>query len=338
MPCTVNTMKKMIARDLIVIGTSAGGVEALQVVARGLPRDLQAAVLIVIHLSAESPYLLPEILRKVSPLEIANVSDGVRIESGKVYVAPPDCHLLVKANTLKLSKGPKENRSRPAIDPLFRTAAAAYGPRVIGVILTGMLDDGSAGLSAVKECGGTTVVQDPADALYPSMPQSALRYVGADYTVLLAGLAPLLTRLVQEPTNALENVPRSKLNQIESRFSEMSTIDRHEMDAIGSQAGVSCPECHGPMWKIKDGKLQRYRCHVGHAYTAQTMAEGQIEAQEAHLWQALRLMKERISLIGEMRRQAEDDQRQSDIDGCDGQIRYLEHSIAELQGILQCAK
>jgi two-component system chemotaxis response regulator CheB len=327
----------MSARDLIVIGTSAGGVEALQVIARGLPGDLAAAVLIVMHSSPQGPYLLPEILGTAGPLEVAQTVDGALIEHGKIYVAPPDHHLLVKENHIRLSRGPKENRFRPAIDPLFRTAAAAYGPRVVGVILTGMLDDGTAGLSAVKERGGTTVIQKPEDALYPSMPTSALRYVGGDFVLPVSEIAPLLARLAREPMKARESMPVSRLIEIESKFAEMETMGMKDMDAIGSHAGISCPECHGPIWKIKDGTLQRYRCHVGHAYTAQAMVAGQIEAQEVHLWQALRLMKERVSLILEMRAHSQSYAVKRASDPYQAEVRQLEESIALIQGMLQQA-
>ena len=321
--------------DLIVVGASAGGVEALQVISRALPKDLAAAILVVMHSSPQGPNLLPHILGKAGPVEVAKTEDGAPIEPGKIYIAPPDHHLLVNGTRIRLSKGPKENRSRPAIDPLFRTAASAYGPRVVGVILTGMLDDGTAGLSAVKERGGITVVQDPKDALYPSMPTSALRYVGADYTLPLSEIAPLLVRLVTKPTQAPKNFPVSRLNEIESKFVQMETMKMQDMDAIGAHAGISCPECHGPMWKIKDGKLHRYRCHVGHAYTAQTMLEGQIDAQETHLWQALRLMKERVSLIWEMRCHAQNDHREIDTESSDLKIAQLQKTIALIQEMLQ---
>ncbi len=312
----------MPGHDLIVVGTSAGGVEALQALARGLPADLAAAVLVVMHTSPQGPYLLPDILSKVGPLKAQKSVDGAPIENGNIYIAPPDHHLLVKGRRLNLTRGPKENRSRPAIDPLFRTAAASYGPRVIGVILTGMLDDGTAGLSAVKQRGGITVVQDPRDALYSSMPKSALRYVGADHVLPVSGIGPLLARLVKEPTTTPEDLPVSHLIDLESKFVRMEGMNMEDMDSIGAHAGVSCPECHGPVWKIKDGTLERYRCHVGHAYTTQSMVEGQIEAQETHLWQALRLMKERVSLLRAM--------------GCPGQVepevaRVCEASVQQLQ-------
>jgi two-component system, chemotaxis family, protein-glutamate methylesterase/glutaminase len=325
----------MSTHDVIVIGTSAGGVDALQAIARGLPGDLPAAVLVVMHQSPQGPYLLPAILRKAGPLEVAETVDGASIERGKIYVAPPDHHLLVKGDCISLVRGPKENRSRPAIDPLFRTAAAAYGPRVVGVILTGMLDDGTAGLSAVKERGGIAVVQDPEDARYPSMPKSALRYVGSDFTLPLLEIAPLLARLVREPMKTPAPLPVSRLIEIESRFVEMEAMKMQDMEEIGSHAGVSCPECHGPIWKIKDGTLQRYRCHVGHAYTAQAMAEGQIEAQEIHLWQALRLMKERVSLIWEMRSHAESDHRNDDVAFFEAKVRQLQKNIDRLQAMIE---
>lgn len=189
----------MSGRDVIVIGTSAGGLEALRTIVSGLPGDLPAAVLIVMHTSPQGPYLLPQILERSGPLKVESTVEGAQIERSKIYVAPPDHHLLVAGERLRLVRGPKENRARPAVDPLFRTAAAAYGSRLVGVILTGMLDDGTAGLSAVRQRGGIAVVHDPADALYSSMPESALRYVGSDFTEPLLGIAPLLKRLVTEP-------------------------------------------------------------------------------------------------------------------------------------------
>ena len=324
----------MSARDLIVIGTSAGGVEALQVIARGLPGDLPAAVLIVMHSSADGPYLLPDILRKVAALEVAQTVDAATIEHGRVYVAPPDHHLLVEGTRIHLSRGPKENRSRPAIDPLFRTAAVAYGPHVVGVILTGMLDDGTAGLSAVKQRGGTIVVQDPQEALYSSMPDSALQHVGADFVLPLSEIAPLLARLVTQPTKTRESLPVSRLIEIESKFVEMEAMSVKDMDAVGSHAGFSCPECHGPIWRIKDGSLQRYRCHVGHAYTAQSMVAGQIEAQETHLWQALRLMKERVSLILEIRDHTRKAGAQPQAEPYDEEVKRLQKNIALLQEMI----
>lgn len=196
--------------SLIVIGASAGGVDAVQVIARGLPVDLPAAVLIVIHTSPNGPYQLPDILSRVGNLPAVRVADGDPIVAGKIYVAPPGSHLLVEKGRLRLSHGPKESRTRPAIDPLFRTAAAVYGPRVVGVILTGMLDDGTAGLADIAECGGITVVQQPGDAQHPSMPESALAHVRVDHIVPLSEIPDLLTRLVTARAGKGSRSPASR--------------------------------------------------------------------------------------------------------------------------------
>jgi two-component system chemotaxis response regulator CheB len=325
----------MVTHDLIVIGTSSGGFEALRTLAGGLPKNFPAAILIVIHLSPQSPYVLPLMLSRASQVVVAETVDKTRIEPGKIYIAPPDHHMLVEGSDIRLTKGPKENRFRPAIDPLFRTAASSYGPRVVGVILTGMLDDGTAGLAVVKEHGGITVVQDPKDALYPSMPQSALRYVGAHYVLPLSEMALLLAQLTTEPVGASETSPGSRLNEIESRFAQMKPTNFEDMQLIGSHAGISCPECYGTMWKITEGIPPRYRCHVGHAYTAQSLVDEQKEKQENYLWQALRLMKERTSLVFEMKSHAEQNHREEDIASCDAKIRQLQKNIAQLQKILK---
>jgi two-component system chemotaxis response regulator CheB len=193
--------------DMIAFGASAGGVEALITVLRTLPKDLPAALFVVLHIPAQSPSLLPDILNRVCPLTVLHPEDGAKIVYGHVYVAPPDHHLLVEQGHICVTRGPRENRHRPAIDPLFRSLAYAYGPRVTGVVLTGALDDGTSGLLAIKQCDGIAVVQDPGEALYPSMPQSAIDHVTVDYCLSLAEIGPLLTRLAHDPV--LTEVPSS---------------------------------------------------------------------------------------------------------------------------------
>src|SRR5437016_12022670 len=188
----------MPGHDIIVVGASAGGVEALVTLARSLKRNLQAAVFVVLHMPAQSPSLLPEILGRAGPLKAVQATDDMQIEPGHIYVAPPDHHMLMELGKVRVVRGPKENRHRPAVDPLFRSAALAYGPRVIGVILTGALDDGTAGLLAVKRRGGIAIVQDPDEALYPSMPLSALANVEVDYRLPLSSIGPLLVHLASE--------------------------------------------------------------------------------------------------------------------------------------------
>src|SRR5437588_1316031 len=192
--------KHMSGHDIIVIGTSAGGVEALVKLVRGLPADLPAAVFVVLHIPAHSPSLLPAILSRAGRLPAVHSTDNTKIEPGCIYIAPPDNHMLIEQDHICVVRGPKENRHRPAVDPTLRSAALTSGPRVIGVILTGALDDGTAGLLAVKRRGGIAVVQDPQDALYPSMPQNAIEYVDVDHIVPLSQMASLLKRLVDEKT------------------------------------------------------------------------------------------------------------------------------------------
>lgn len=322
-------------RDLIVIGASAGGVEALRLIARGLPANLPAAVLVVKHMNPHGPHLLPRILESAGPLAIGEVIEGAPIELGKIYIAPPDHHLLVQENRVRLTKGPKENHCRPAVDPLFRTAAMSYGARVIGVILTGRLDDGTAGLAVVKERGGLSIVQDPRDALYPSMPTSALRHVGADYTVPLADIPQLLARVAGQPTGTDAPPPVSRLREVESRFDTTEKLTMQNLDAIGSRAGLTCPDCHGPMWKVKDPAVDRFRCLVGHGHTAASILEAQEESQESYLSQALRLMNERASLLFEMRARAEDTERAVEALPYAAELAQLEKDISVIREMLE---
>jgi two-component system chemotaxis response regulator CheB len=194
--------ESMAGHDIIVIGASAGGVEALREITRGLPANLPATLFVVLHVPPQNPSHLPAILSRSGPLPAAHAGDGAEFVPGRIYVAPPDTHLLVESGRTHLSHGPTENRHRPAIDPLFRSAARAYGSRVVGVVLTGSLDDGTAGLYQIRRHGGVAVVQDPDDALFPSMPANALEYVGADYRCQVTEIAPLLERLARTPVRA----------------------------------------------------------------------------------------------------------------------------------------
>jgi len=292
--------------DVITIGASAGGIEALQHLVRGLPADLPASVCIVQHISADGPDLLPAILSRAGSLPAVSCEDKMLLEKGHIYVAPPDHHLIVERGRLRLSRGPKENRHRPSIDVLLRSAAVAYGPQVIGVILTGMLDDGTAGLLAIKQCGGITVVQEPRDALYPSMPQSAVEHVAVDYTVPLAELSAVLVKVALQQVE--ENVPMRipQLLAQEVQIAAMNELYLHTHDThFGTASVYSCPDCGGVLEERQDGTLLRFRCQVGHAFSADSLLSEQPAALEKAMWMALKTLREREHLSRRMHEQAQ---------------------------------
>ena len=286
----------MPGHDIIVVGASAGGVEALMAVVRKLPPDLPAAVFVVLHIPADSPSLLPDILSRSGPLVASHPQDNEKIEHGRIYVAPPDHHLLIERGHVRVVRGPKENRHRPAVDPLFRSAARAYGPRVVGVVLTGALDDGTAGLLAVKRRGGLAAVQDPRTALYPSMPRSALEHVEVDYSMPLSDIGDLLKRLAHEQADEEGAYPVSEDMEMETKLAAM---DMHALNSdkhAGTPSAFSCPECGGVLWELHDGELLRFRCRVGHAFSIDSILAAQSEQIEEALWAALKTLEESASL------------------------------------------
>lgn len=282
--------------DLVVVGASTGGVEALTSLVHGLPEDLRAVICVVLHIPAQSHSYLPQILSRNSALPAAHAEDGEPLAHGRIYVAPPDRHLLIERGRVRLSRGPKENRTRPAVDPLFRSAALAYGPRVIGIVLTGALDDGTSGLFAVKECGGVAIVQNPKDALIPSMPMSALEYVDVDHCVTLSEMPALLMRLVREPADAVAARPAPELLRYEANMAEMDEGTMERADTPGTLSSLTCPECGGPIYELQDGKLIRFRCRSGHAFSYESMAAEQSEAVEEALWAAVNTLMESFQL------------------------------------------
>jgi two-component system chemotaxis response regulator CheB len=289
------------APAIIVIGASAGGVEALRVLVAGMPPDLNAAVFVVLHVGTHKSEL-PSLLAQAGGMPARHATNGEPIEAGHVYVAPPDHHMVIEPGRICLTKGPRENWARPAIDPLFRSAADAYGRGVIGVILTGALNDGTAGLYRIAQAGGTTVVQDPADAVNPSMPQSALAHVDVDYCLPLAELPELLTRLVEarEKEPAIEPAPPRKQPQEEEMSAEF-TQDR--------PVAVTCPDCGGALRRTELGSLTQFTCHIGHVYTAEVMLAAQFLTLERFIEAAMRSLGERAELCREMAEKARPDDR-----------------------------
>ncbi|CDX20045.1 CheB methylesterase [Mesorhizobium plurifarium] len=283
-------------RSVIVIGASAGGVEALKKIVSDLPADLPAAVFIVIHVGQVS--YLPGILQRIATLETSVAENGAGIETGNIYVAPPGAHLLLHDDHMMLRRGPRENLARPAIDPLFRSAALSYGASVIGVLLSGALSDGTAGLRAIKAVGGLAVIQHPKDALVPSMVESALRYAEIDHCEPAAKLGGLLAKLAAEPAG--ETLPAPPAVRLEAAIAAQEHSTMKDADRLGQLSVFTCPECHGPLWEIEDGDMLRYRCHTGHAFTADAVMEAQaIEADEI-LWGLLRAHQQRAEFARRM--------------------------------------
>ncbi len=289
----------MATRDIIVIGASAGGVQALTNLVSDLPARLPAAVFLVLHIPANAPSLLPIILGRDSRLRVSHPTDGERIMHGRIYVAPPDHHLLIERGHIKLVRGPKENLHRPSIDALFRSAARCAGPRVIGVVLTGARDDGAVGMRAIKQRGGITIVQDPSDASFPSMPMNVMQYTKVDYSIPLREIAPLLGKLSHEKAEEEGNYPVPDQLEIEARIAEQEMESEEliaSVERLGKVSKLTCPDCHGALWEIDDQELLRYRCHVGHAYSAESLDDGQSQMLEAALWSAVRALEEQMML------------------------------------------
>jgi two-component system chemotaxis response regulator CheB len=287
----------MRTKHVVVVGASAGGIEALRELVAGLPADFPAPVCIVLHTAPHAPGVLDSILSRSGPLPARNARDRERLEPGRMYVAPPDCHLLVEPGRVRVTKGPRENRFRPAIDPLFRSAAQVFGPVAIGVILTGNLGDGTAGLWTIKQLGGTTVVQDPAEALFPAMPQSALNRVRIDYVLRLPEIPPLLVALTSEEVPAPAAVPLPESVEVEVKIAKEAIPLDAGLEDISEPSTFACPECHGVLMSLKDGGPTRFRCHTGHAYSIDSLVHAVNEAIEEGLWNAIRALEEGDMLL-----------------------------------------
>jgi len=293
----------MPGHEIIVLGASAGGVEALCRLVAVLPADLPAAVFVVLHVPANGKSVLPQILSRAGPVPATHARDGEPIKQGHVYIAPPDHHLLIHRGVIEVIRGPRENGHRPAVDPLFRTAAQSHGARVVGAVLSGALDDGTAGLVAIKERGGVALVQDPLDALVDSMPRSALDHLAVDACLSAEALGAELARLARAPVSEPSPPVKSRMRQ-EVAAAEMDPHQLGRQDHPGTPSAFACPECHGVLWEIHDGALVRYRCRVGHAYSPETMVADHSASVEGALWAALRALEENGALTGRMRDQA----------------------------------
>jgi two-component system, chemotaxis family, protein-glutamate methylesterase/glutaminase len=294
----------LVTPDIIVIGASAGGVSALRKLIASLPDSLEASLFVVQHSHADGPEQLAKMLQTAGGLKASYAEDKAPFAPGHLYLAPADHHLLLEPGMMRVVRGPKENRHRPAIDPLFRSAAVHYGPRTVGVVLTGILNDGTAGLAAVNQCGGITVVQDPEDADAPEMPASAQEHVTVDHCVPMADMAALLAKLVHTPTE-MPAVRVPKKLETEAKIPGMQEQRTSVVDELGERSTLTCPDCGGVLWKMDDERLLRFRCHLGHAMTAQVLAESQRNALDQALWLSLRTLEESGALALQLSSRAE---------------------------------
>ena len=295
---------------IIVIGASAGGVEALSEIVRTLPNTFPGAVFVAMHFPAYGTSVLPDILSRAGELPARHAQDGEPIEAGRIYVAPPDRHLIIMRGSVRLARGARENGNRPAIDPMFRSAAVAHDGHVIGVVLTGNLDDGTAGLLAIKRYGGFAIVQDPDDALFPSMPSHAIEQVDVDEVLPLAQLGTRITAVAQAlaatPPDA--RLREDVMHDDAEREAHFAELDLRVIEDVAQHPGkpsqFACPHCGGVLWEVRDGHLVRYRCRVGHAWSSEGLLGSQAEQLDAALWAALRAMEESASLMATLARRA----------------------------------
>jgi two-component system chemotaxis response regulator CheB len=285
-------------RDVVAVGASAGGVDALRALAAGLPPDYPGAVLMVLHVPREGPTALPAIITRSGPLPAALAVDGEPLRYGRIFIAPNDRHLLVVDGRIRLSRGPAENGHRPAIDPLFRSVARAYAARAVGVVLSGARDDGAAGLAVIAAHGGTTIVQDPADALYPSMPRAAIEHLRPDHIVAAAKLGDLLGEITAGHLTAGPPPPDDPLLDLEVAMSGLAPVTTDQL--TDTPAGYGCPSCGGSLFEITGSPVPRYRCRVGHAWSPDSLLDEQAVALEGALWMALRALEEKSALSRRM--------------------------------------
>jgi len=333
------TAENLGRHDIIVIGASAGGLKALSAVLSAFPKDLPASVFVVQHLAADKPSHLPDLLGDVTNLHVGPAVDGEAFANGRVYVASPDHHLLLNGDRVRVLRGPQENRFRPSIDALFRSAARSCGSRVIGVVMTGYLDDGTVGLQAIKAQGGITVVQDPEEAEYPSMPKSALRYVEVDHLVPIAKAGELLARLVHEKPAPQERFPMIPAIEIESNIAEqvMNTKEFLEnVEKIGERTTFTCPDCNGAIWQIGKDEPLKLRCHVGHSFTGEVFSAEQSHNIESALWSAIRIMEEKVTFSRLLADRKRHQNLHVEADEYETEAKDLDNEVTKVRDLIVC--
>ncbi len=295
-----STPKKV--SQIVVIGASAGGLSALKVLVSQLPKDFPLPIMVVRHISPDATgNIVLDELNEVGTVKCQHAENGKALKPGHLYLAPSDHHLLIGENlNILITRGAHENRSRPALDPLFRSAAVAFGSGVIGMLLTGYLDDGTAGMKAINRCGGTCIVQDPDDAEYPDMPRNALNNVNIDYCLPVSEMGSLLQKIISRKPKKWKRIPQAVLT--EAKIAERVLSDLSSVNELGDQVPFNCPGCGGVLWKVGNDSSLRFRCHTGHAYTAAFILAEQTSKSEETKWTARRMFEERQNRLKEKAR------------------------------------
>jgi two-component system, chemotaxis family, protein-glutamate methylesterase/glutaminase len=334
----MNTMHKPQEgkRNIIVIGASAGGIGPLIELVNQMPAKFDAAVFVVQHVAPFSPSHLPQILERSGKLPVMHAKDGEPIKMGRIYVAPPDFHLLIDEEKVVVKKGPKENRFRPSIDALFRSAAYTYGERVISIVLSGMLDDGTSGMWTVKRLGGVTMIQDPDDAICPSMPHHVMEYVDVDHKLPVSEMGSVLLQLIREDVNPNHRIPEAEMERLRTEISIASQDNSFQMGIVqmGEPSSLTCPECAGALSMLRDGNLTRYRCHTGHAFTHNSLLASASKSMEANMWKAVKSFEEMIILLQDSARQLTATGNTTRSEEYKRQAEYTKKRSAELRRLI----
>jgi two-component system, chemotaxis family, protein-glutamate methylesterase/glutaminase len=322
--------------DIIVIGASAGGVEVLTTLFRSLPAEFPASLFVVLHMLATGHSVLPQILGRIGELEVTAAKDGERPERGHAYVAPPDHHLMLIDGLVRVTHGPRENGHRPAVDPLFRSAARAFDGRVIGVVLSGSLDDGTAGLGFVKSRGGMAVVQDPNDAQYPAMPVNAIENVDVDHIARADQLGPLLGELVVADAGEAADATDEMARETETETDPAADDPDGMHLPNGAPSNIACPECGGVLWESQIGNRAHFRCQVGHSYSPDSLVLEHSRSLEAALWAAARSLEERAQLMRRIARRGRErpgmkQRYTARAEAADNQAEVLKEAITQLR-------
>lgn len=317
---------------IVVIGASAGGIKAVSDLVSTLPAGLDTAFFIVIHMSKHSQAnIITHRLQQLTGYTCSVPVDGELIKQGYIYLAPADKHMLLKPDMIRLVNGPHENRWRPSIDVLFRSAAAAFDSHVTGIILTGLLDDGTSGMSAIKRCGGVCIVQEPSEAEYDDMPQSVINNVQVDHRVLVQDIAYILADVLSKPGN---KIPIPDDIRIETEITERMVSNINDLAKLGEHSNYTCPDCGGGLWRMTHDTVERYRCHTGHVYTAISLLEKQAEQLEESVWISIRMLEERRNLLFNMMAKDKSSSGQVLLDDQKNRVEELGVHIATLKSFL----